>query len=300
VTALTETTHYTYNNDIGEIIITTAGATAIGANSVFGAYKYSGSINESKMQTLIDASVLELDRLTNNHWCDGSVTTPNWNVITEEKHKGQGNFNLDYYLDNYPISNTSTTLNGAVSADDGTITVVSTNGFPSSGSFNVDGDRIDYTGKDATNFTGCTSVEAHDDSSSVYSFVLEISNTAEGTVPAWTVATNNSDFDLAFDIGRVRLMRDDLLNDTSTAVGEVPQNGTPNRFRFSGLAGNNTVPAEVNLLTLLLVGKKLFNSQVLNALSRGTNGFETGGLEDVQKDIDRLLRKLRHVQSDNT
>jgi hypothetical protein len=50
VTDLTETTHYTFNRDIGEIVITTAGATAIGANNVYGAYKYSKEFKDTLIQ----------------------------------------------------------------------------------------------------------------------------------------------------------------------------------------------------------------------------------------------------------
>jgi len=40
-----------------------------------------------------------------------------------------------------------------------TIDVTNTEGFPSSGSINIGGDEIDYTGTTATSFTGCTNVD---------------------------------------------------------------------------------------------------------------------------------------------
>ena len=50
----------------------------------------------------------------------------------------------------------STTLNGALSSSDTTITVVSTTGFAASGAIGIDGEYITYSGKTGTTFTGCT------------------------------------------------------------------------------------------------------------------------------------------------
>jgi hypothetical protein len=219
--------------------------------------------------------------------------------VSEEKQDGKGNFELDYYSRKYPIANVATTVNGAISADDGTITVVSTNGFPSSGSISINADRIDYTGKTATTFTGCTSVEAHDDASVVNSWVVEISNTAEGSDPAWTPITLNTDYDIKHDDGRIRLMSDDLLNDTTTAVGEVPQRLVPNRFRISYSHGTTPIDADVTHLTILVAAKKLFNAQILNSLSRGTNGFKADAIDDINKEIEKLVIAKKSFLMDN-
>jgi hypothetical protein len=49
----------------------------------------------------------------------------------------------------------STTLDGALSDSDTTITVVSTTGFAASGAIGIDGEYITYAGKTSTTFTGC-------------------------------------------------------------------------------------------------------------------------------------------------
>lgn len=50
----------------------------------------------------------------------------------------------------------TTQLNGGVTLPQATITVDSTSGFGDSGTFEVDGNIVTYTGKTATTFTGCT------------------------------------------------------------------------------------------------------------------------------------------------
>jgi hypothetical protein len=298
-TNLTETTHYTFNNDTGAFTLTSAGNTAVGANGVYAAYKYNQKFTESKIQDLLNRCQIKLDTLTNSHWSDGTGATPDYEQITEEKHDGQGDYNLAYYLDNYPIPDVTTTLNGDVAADAATITVVSTNGFPSSGSISIDNDRIDYTGKTTTTFTGCTSVSAHDDGDTVNSWVVEISNTAEGSAVVWTVIEEDTDYDIAHDTGKITLLRDDLLTSAQDVLGEVPQWLVPNRFRFTGQAGNDSIPLDITHLLILMVSKELYNSQVLNAGSRGTDGFKIEGIEMINDEIDMLLSKYHHVQSDN-
>ncbi len=299
-TNLTETTHYTFNNDTGAFTLTSAGVTEVGGtDGTYGVYKYNQKFKESKIQDLLNRCQIKIDDFTEAHWSDGTGTTPDYTQISEEKHDGQGQFNLAYYLKSYPIPNVTTLLNGTVTADDGTITVDSTNGFPSSGSISIGSDRIDYTGKDATNFTGCTSVSAHDDDSVVNSWVVEISNTVKGAAPSWTVAVKDSGYDIAFDTARIQLLRDDLLVDTTSVEGEVPQWLVPNRFRFTGQTGESTIPLNLTHLLVLMVCQSLYESQVLNAVSRGTNGFSSNGITDIRKEIDRLLMEFNHMQTDN-
>jgi hypothetical protein len=67
----------------------------------------------------------------------------------------------------------STTLDGAITDSDTTITVVSTTGFKEEGTIRVGVELIDYTGVTATEFTGCirgqygTTAVAHDDGNNV-------------------------------------------------------------------------------------------------------------------------------------
>ena len=72
--------------------------------------------------------------------------------------------------------------------------MTSTDGFPSSGYVLIEDDKIIYTGKTDTTFTGCTSVEAHDDALAVKAYVVEISTTEPGGDISWDVFYGASGF----------------------------------------------------------------------------------------------------------
>lgn len=64
----------------------------------------------------------------------------------------------EYILDN--INRARTELTAAATTSDVTLTVTSTADFATSGTINIGGDSIDYTGKTATTFTGVTGIQA--------------------------------------------------------------------------------------------------------------------------------------------
>ena len=298
-TTLTETTHYTFDNETGAFTLTSAGVTLVGANGVYGAYKYNDRFKESKIQALLDRMEDKLDELTNNHWCDGSVATPNYLIVTEEEQDGKGHFDLAYYTKKYPINNITTTVNGDIAIGVTTITVVSTSGFPSSGYLNIGNEKIAYSAKSDTTFTCTATIVAYSTGDAVNSFVVEASNTAQGGAITWTTLAKNTDFDIDFDTGRITLYRDDILGYNISSVGEAPVRLVPNRFRFTGLIGHNTIPAGVTQLLVLMVAKELYASQVLNAVSRGTDGFSSNGITDTRTEIERLTNHYTNIKSSN-
>jgi hypothetical protein len=90
---------------------------------------------------------------------------------------------------------TSTTLNGAINATVTTITVVSTTGFDSVGTIQIENETITYTGITATTFTGCTrgadgsTADAHADTTSLAQFT-------SGGIPNMIFRTPDNNFGL--------------------------------------------------------------------------------------------------------
>lgn len=80
----------------------------------------------------------------------------------------------------FKSTNASTTLDGAVLAGDTTLTVLSTTGFPSTGTLIIGTEQITYTGTTSTTFTGCTrgangtTPAGYADGTAVYAFWTEI------------------------------------------------------------------------------------------------------------------------------
>ena len=301
-TTLTETTHYTLDKDTGAFTLTSAGVTEVGGvDGVFGAYKYNTKFDNTKIQALLDREQANLDDTTDGHWADGTVATPTYDQILNEEHTGRGFVDNTYSTKLYPVANVTTLLDGAVTADDTTITVDSTNGFPSSGNFAIGTDKIVYTGKTSTTFTGCTSVSAHDDNSKVTNYVVEVSNTAQGTTPTFTTLQEETDYELDHQTGEITLLKDDYFVDGRFFTQETttPQRFTPNRLRTSYLHGFSTIPGEITQLLILMVGKSLYSGQVLNAIDRGTDGFSSNGITDVRAEIKRLIIKHTSIKMSN-
>lgn len=291
---LTRTTHYTVDYDLGKITLTPAGVTALGTYKIFAEYKYSTSLQpvDSQVTQALESAEAELDKSVDAVFFDGTAATPDFDEITNETHQGQGSFQKVYTTNEYPINDATTTLNGAVSADDTTITVVSTTGFPSSGVFACEDDKVTYTGKTATTFTGCTSVSAHDDGETVTSFVVERSLDDEGNEPTWTVMKYLSDYDIDFESGHIR------LNNTSVANGSVLDNFSPpmrvwNRVRLNYQAGYDQIPSDIVKCVHYIAASELFGAQMLNSLSRGTDGFNVEGFSQVQGWIDKIIAKYK-------
>jgi len=76
------------------------------------------------------------------YYCDGSINLQRWN-------------------------GGHTILDGALSGGEGTVTVDSTSGFNASGSIDIGGSTVTYSGKTSTTFTGCSGTPAASDNAPV-------------------------------------------------------------------------------------------------------------------------------------
>jgi len=81
------------------------------------------------------------------------------NLSEDQQRKTFAALNREYHEISwfYPTKETEDTqLNGAITAVDTTITVNTTAGFPEAGELQIGSERLTYTGKTDTKFTGCT------------------------------------------------------------------------------------------------------------------------------------------------
>jgi|TARA_Y100000310_G_C20688151_1_gene820440 hypothetical protein len=301
LTTLTETTHYTLDKEEGKITLTASGVSAVATNKIFASYGYvikDVGITDVQLADAIARSEKQVDSWTNNHFVDSSVATPDWNQQLNEKQDGKGVFDRNYFtLQNYPIPDVSTALNGAVAADDATITVDSTNGFPSSGSVLIDGDKIDYTGKSTTTFTGCTSVSAHSDGDAVKAYVIEISTTSPGGTISWDVLTENTEFEINKSTGRIHLYADGTnYEGTYVDIESSPINRVANRFRVSYLSGYSSIPEEIVKSTLMLASKDLMSMTVRKSHTSGLNNFSPTLLNVDEEELKKTLSTYRNEQ----
>ena len=67
-TALTETTDYTINKDAGLILLTSAGVTALGTDTLYVDFVYSPKQSDTVLDTYLEPASDEVDKITDNSW----------------------------------------------------------------------------------------------------------------------------------------------------------------------------------------------------------------------------------------
>lgn len=298
-TALTETTHYTLDKDDGKVTLTTAGRTLVSTNNIYAEYSYCvAGLTDTQLSDALGRAEKQIDSWTNNHFVDGTGATPDWNQHLDEVQDGQGAFINNYFtLQNYPLPDVSTLVNGAITANDATITVDSTAGFPSSGYILIDSDKIAYTGKTTTTFTGCTSVEAHNDNSTIKPYVVEISTTEPGGTITWDVLGEGTEFELDKNTGRIHIYQSGLsYNGTYIDVEQYPLKGVASRLRASYISGFETIPTEIVKATLMLASKDLMSLAVRKSHVTGLNGFNPTLIDVDNEEILKTISAYRNEQ----
>lgn len=290
---LTRDTDYTIDYDLGKITLSAAAAIVVTGTTLYSGYSWNkyDKKDSQLMQRLVRA-VAEIDSMTNTLFVLGTAATPEWGVASDELHVGQGQWNKVYGSLKYPISSTTATLSGAVSAGATTITATSTNGFPTSGVITIDTNKVAYTGKTTDTFTGCSNVTAHATGVPITSFVLEIATDAEGNAPSWEVRKYNTQFSIDFDSGEFKI-NDESLDSTVFVNNYQPTSHVFDRIRLSYNYGNNTVPGDIRRAVHLIAGKEMFTAGVLNALARSTDGFDSDGITNVDRQIERIINKYK-------
>jgi hypothetical protein len=306
---LTETTHYTMDKDPGQVTLTAAGITLVGTDLLYAKYAFNSTddsgknLFDSELQAALDRAQSEIEEDTQKKWANGANETPGYGQITNEKHTGKGSSDRDYFLNRFPLPDVSTTLTSAVTADDATINVSSTNGFPSSGSITIESDKITYTGKTTTTFTGCTSVSAHDSGETVHPFVISISTTPGGTNPTFEILERDIDYDLDLKTGKVQLLKKAGYVYSSNYADSTtfPPKGLSNRFRADHyIYGYETIPKEIIKLCLYIAKRELMGGTYGKMIINGRKTDETDRLAIDEQWIEDKKQKWTGINSSNT
>lgn len=292
--SLTETTHYTLDKDLGILTLTTAGMTLVSTNNIYAAYKYNSiGFKDSELQDQLNRAASEIEKRTHNYWCDGTAATPDWKQILDETHEGRGAYNRSYFLKKRPLPDLTTSLSSDAAVGATTLSVTSTDGFPSSGYVNIGGEKITYSTKSTTTLTCTATTVAHSSGDTVYSYVFEASNSLEGITPTWTVLTQGSDYYLDLKTGRVYFSASDLNVTDAQAYELNPPRAVPNRFRGSYIWGNDEIPYDITQLTLMLASKDLLHRVVRKAHSAGLNDFQPGIVNIDEEWIEKKIKEYK-------
>ena len=298
---LTETTDYTLDKDLGRITLATGKDVTYNTQALTAKYSHLNNgdsfvITDSELQDVLDRSLTQLNDDTNTVFVDGTAATPDYVQVTNEKHSGQGGYNRAYYTDHYPLPDVSTTINGAITAEDAVITVVSTQGFPTTGVITIETNKIAYTGKSTTTFTGCTNVLAHDDELTVYSICVEVSTTQQGSEPSWTVYEPNEEVDIDLTSGRIFIYTDESSQLSTRYI--YPPRLIPNRVRFTYIHGTDNIPADIKRVELMIGATELENRRLHSYVINGIK-YDSSAINIDNAWIKEILLKYKSLKVSN-
>jgi hypothetical protein len=255
--------------------------------------------NDTQLAEAITRAQVEIMDYTSGVWVDGTGTTPAYGQATNEKHSGRGRNDRLYFTRLYPLPDVSADITGTpVAVGDTTVWVDSTKPFPDSGIIGIGTDKITYTGKVYNKFTGCSGVtSAHGTAVNVVPYVVELSNTDEGATPTFTVLSENDEFDIDFESGRVHIYKNIYSSDVYG--GSYPPKA-PNRVRISYLYGYSSIPSDLQKLCLMIASRDLMRTAVRKATSLGMNNFNPSLIEvdavDIMAELDKnKLRRMSNI-----
>ena len=256
-----------------------------------------GTFTDTQLQEALNRAEIIINRRTDTVFVDGTGATPTYTQVTNEKHRGKGTFNRDYYTGKFPLPNVSTNLNGAVAVDDTTITVDSTDGFPSSGIIGIGNDKVSYAGKTDTTFTTCTNVNnIHLDAVAVKPYVIEISGSESGSEPTWSILTEGKEFDIDIESGRFYIYQNSLVLD-AYAYNNPPK--IPNRARLTYIHGTSTIPLDIEKVCLMVASNDLMKSAVRSATINGMNDFNPAMINVDEEEIERIFKRYNSMERSN-
>ena len=286
--AMTETTHYTLDNDKGEITLTAAGVTLLDTNALTALYSYiNNGMRNSYLIAVISRAEKEVDKSLNTTFTDGTATNPAYPSETEiQSTEGK---QMDRWITtNKPLKDVESTLDGAITDSDTTISLATGDGtnFPSTGYIIVGNEVISYTGVASDDLTGCSrgvlgsTAAAHSDADAVHTTIVFISDTIENAVVTWTaqawnteIYTNNNGL-----VYRYKNANPDVLT----------RAGVQNRFKIIYLYGNDTVPGDITRLTLLFSKRMLAQDNVGKSMIAGRNEFRPEMFNVDLEEINRI------------
>jgi len=303
VTALTITTDYTIDLDKAKVTITTAGATAIGANNVYAEYNYSNidnrpGISDSFVSTMIDRSVALFDNIMNRSF-QTSV------LVTREERIGKGKFARKYLPFNLKVLPVKMTLTTTVD-DSQTDFVTSTNTGLTAGDFiTIENEVISVDSVDSSTTLTVTrgalgsTGAAHTSTAPMVNAAIEVSTTPLGSIPSYSVLAYPSDFDIDSDTSYFTLLHNDITAE-GLFIGQFPEKNVPNRVRLSYNYGATSVPTDIEQACISQVARWLVSSSIAKGLSEGQDGFTPTAQEVLSEDILAILKQHTLLLADGS
>lgn len=298
VTDLTETTHYTLDLDTSELTLTTAGRTAVASNNIYAVYKFNkAGVANSDMTLALNAAEAKIARDTHVTFADQTVAAPGYIKIENESIKGHYDpYDKVYDVGHPPIIKLQTTTNGAFTLGETTLTLTSGSGFPSSGTIYVDGNKVAYTAKSTHNLTVPNTTPSIDDDSTVRGEVVELSMEPEGTAPDYEVLDPDTEYEIDYDNGRIKVLASGYWGEISSDDRIYPSNYLLRlnyMHAWHDLGRDAEIPGDIEWAVNALAARKMMGSVVAKANELGLDGFSPSLINVDREEIKETIENYQ-------
>ena len=297
-TNLIKDTDYTIDLDMGEIILLSPGASKLTSKSLFARYQYNTLISDSIVDNMIDNQTDWIHDVTNQ-------TFGTTYLVEKEEYQGKGEYSRVYRVKNLPLNHYKSQLISSIGTAVTTIPVDSTSGL-------IVGDIVSL-GKEKLRVTAVLSSTAfmatrgYDITSAIAihlqddwltNVVVEISNQDEGYSPDWVQLEFRSNFDADSNTGAIQLLHVDSEDYNYPYRDVFPPNHIFNRLRISYRYGNPNIPPDIEDLGTKAVARELVDMAMFRALSDGANSFNPQVIDNLDRQIDKILREHKLLLTD--
>jgi hypothetical protein len=304
-TALTLTTDYTVDSDKGSITLTAAGVTAMGSSDLTGVYDYSTlkglSYNESI--SFLERAEDFVEEEAETVFANQAAAAPVYQAHNDELGVGQGLSSSLYNTQTYPLIKLQTTVNGAFTLGDVTLTLTDASGFPETGTIFVDGNKVSYTAKSTNDLTVPNTTPTIADAATVRGEVVEVSTSPSGLAPSFVVLTPDTDYQVDYDTGDIQIMNRNYYANID-GLGYA-QDGTAGRMRYNyfqawhNIGQDATIPTSLVELCYMVASRTLLQSTVFRSQINQRDNFSPQQLGFSLKDIERRMAHFRCSRSRN-
>lgn len=310
-TALTITTHYTFDPDTSKITITSAGETALADEDLTAEYEYSQlnqDLNYNETTRLLQQGEDRVHREVGTVFANQSADSPEYLQLVNEPKTGGGLNYCHYDTDYYPLIKLQTTVDGAYTIGGTEIILSDASGFPNTGTIYIGGNKVTYTGKSTNTLTIPATTPSIADDAIVRGEVIEIDTSASGTASSFIVVTPNTGYGIDYDTGKVQLQNGYYSSSDSSVLLEntgQPAFGVNNRFRITYLAAwhepsqKATIPDEIKELVYNIAGRQLLQRTMLKSNAGQKDNFSPGQLQQMTDYVESQLQRYRSINISN-
>jgi hypothetical protein len=297
---LTEDTDYTVDYDTSRVTLTASGITALSTDNLYADYKYNtAEILNSEMDEKLVAAENRIKRDTSVVFADSTASDPAYRKLVDEKKKGHFNPYEKVFDHSYaPLVKLQTTVNGAYTTGGSSITLTSASGFPNTGTIYIGGNKVAYTGKSSNVLTIPSSTPSIDDAAAVRGEVIEVSFEPEGTTPSYTVLDPDTEYEIDYENGRIKLLANAYHGEVQADQRIYPSNyliRTSYMHAWHEIGEDPEIPDEIEYVTNAMAARKLAGRVVNQATMLGLNEFNPSLVEVNKEEIREILEEYSQL-----